>query len=140
MLQPTFRNVILFVLVKYILFAIILAFIDNRFYTIVTLNSKNSREFINYTIYYAGEILIVIIFFELLFSLPIYFAFKIKRGEYFVFVIVIIFILDYFAYSYLNSLNLNDSLYNLFSSILFSLLFFYRAILNKFRKKAKGVK
>ena len=68
-----------------------------------------------------------------LFSAPIYFAFKVKNTFYFIMIISTIFIGEYFLYTYFASeTNLINGVYNGIMSILFFLLFFFKEISTSF--------
>jgi len=131
MLKPKFFNIILFLFVKYIVFALVLAVMEDRFKLLVINNSDNKQELISNSFYYLLYVLVFIVAFILVFSAPIYFTFKVKRVIYFVLLMIAILIAEYILYVYLNSQKYlfdNDGIYNAIISILFLLLFFYRYI------------
>jgi hypothetical protein len=140
MLKPKFSNVLLFLAVKYIVFFVVLAFIGDRFKSLVVKNSENTRELISNTGYYSLYILLYTFVGVVVFSLPLYFTFKVKSPVYFILLIAAILVVEYLLYTNLASTNdLMNGVYNGIVSILFLLLFFYRHIVLILRKQAKAM-
>ncbi len=129
MLKPKFLNGLLFLVVKYIVFFVVLAFIGYRFKSLVIKNSDNTRELISNTGYYSVYILFYTLVAVMGFSLPIYFTFKVKNPIYFTLLISAILVVEYLLYTHLASTtDLMNGVYNGIISILFLLLFFYQHI------------
>ena len=138
MLKPKFLNVLLFLVVKYIVFFIVLAFIGDRFKSLVIKNSDNTRELISNTGYYSVYILFYTLVAVMVFSLPFYFTFKVKNPIYFILLISAILVVEYLVYTNLASTtDLMNGVYNGIISILFLLLLFYRHIGLILRKQAE---
>ena len=138
MLKPKFLNVLLFLVVKYIVFFVVLAFIGDRFKSLVIKNSDNTRELISNTGYYSVYILFYTLVAVIVFSLPIYFTFKVKNPIYFILLISAILAVEYLLYTNLASTtDLMNGVYNGIISILFLPLFFYRHIVLIFKQQAK---
>ena len=138
MLKPKFSNVLVFLIVKYIVFFVVLAFVGNRFKSLVIKNSENTGELISNTGYYSLYILLYTLIGVIAFSLPIYFIFKVKNPIYFVFLISVILIVEYLLYTYLASTtDLMNGIYNGIVSVVFLLLFFYQYIALILRRQTK---
>jgi len=138
MLKPKFLNILLFLFVKYVVFFVILAFIGDRFKSLVIKNSDNTRELISNTGYYSLYILFYTLIGMIVFALPIYFTFRVKSPIFFVLLISAILIAEYFFYTYMASTtNLMNGVYNGIISILLLLLFFYRHIALIYKQQAK---
>lgn len=129
MFRPKFINVVLYLFVKYILFALILAFEDERFKSLVIDNTQNTHEIFMNSLDYLLAVLFFTFCLILIFSLPIYLSLKVKRGIYFTPLIIIIFVAEYFIYTYLASqVDLMNGVYNAILSLLFLLVFFFKHI------------
>ena len=71
---------------------------------------------------------------SILFATPLYFIFKIKNIIYFILLIGIVFILEYFLYTYVASqLNILNGIYNAIAGLIILPLFFYKSIFPFFR-------
>ena len=130
MLKPKYLNVVLCFFIKYVAFFICLAFIGNRFKTIVINDSANTREFLMNTMYYAEAILFsTIVFFLPIFPTMIYLSFKVKNRILFSLLIIAVIIAEYSYYTYMASQsNYLNGIYNGLITILFLAIFFYKAI------------
>jgi hypothetical protein len=137
MLKPKFINIVLYLFIKYIVFALILAFQDERFKSVVINNAENAHDLFVNSLNYLVYVLIFIFVLMLIFSIPIYFSFKIKNAIYFLLSISIILVSENFAYTYLASpADLINGVYNGFLSIIFLLLLFYKHIKTMFNSKS----
>lgn len=131
MLRPAFKNILLFFFIKYFIFYILLMF-KNKDYSFIQINKLRNSEDV---FYYLWVFLFLPIVSIILFSAPIYFTFKVKRGGYFLTLIGIIFIAEYILYTLLASqADLINGVYNEIISILILLLFFYKHISFKFKQ------
>jgi hypothetical protein len=115
-----------------------IAFVHNRYISYVTDPYKEAGLLHN-TISYLGYILIFgIIPAIIIFSVPIYLSFKIKRPIFFVAAILAIFFLDYFFYSRIDGFASNIERYAFWiSNLLCFLVFFFRTIKVKFINEVK---
>ncbi len=134
MYKPTFPIILLCLFVKYIVFFFIIAFVNNRFKTLVIDKSVNGQELFVNTLGYCIYALIFIFFLMLIFSMPIFFAFKVKNIIYFSILLSVILVIEYFIYTYLASqLNPINGVCNVMISLVFLILFFYRQIISIFK-------
>ena len=125
MFKPTFKKIILFFFVKYLLFYIFLMFKNND-YTLIQVNSFRSGEDV---FYYLWLFLFLPVLSSIIFSAPIYFTFKIKNRIYFILLISAILIAEYLLYTYWASqADLMNGVYNGIISLLVLLIFFYKHI------------
>jgi hypothetical protein len=138
MLKPKFSNILIFLLIKYMVFFFVLAFIGDRFKLIVINNSENRQELFSNTGYYLLFVLFFTVVIGLILCSPIYFTLKVKNPIYFLLLISAILVVEYFLYTYLSSTkDLMNGVYNGIISILFLFLFFYRHIVLIFKQQAK---
>ena len=134
MYKISYLNCVLFIFMKYSVFAFILAFIDDRFVKIVINNADTSLELIKLTIGYMLYILIHTILFILIFSLPLYFILKINNRIFFLFLIIIFFLIEYLAYlwstsqKYFQDIN---GVYNFIIGLVVFGIFFHKNIKQK---------
>lgn len=106
----------------------ILAFFNNRFKSLVIDNAQNTEGFTSNIFYYILYILIFSVISSLIFSIPLFFIFKVK-GVYFLLLIGLFLIAEYFLYTYSASpSDLMNGVYNLGLSLLFLFVFFYKYI------------
>ena len=135
MQKPTYWKVVLFLIVKTVVFAIFIAFVHNRYISYITDPYKEAGLLTN-TISYMGYILIFgIIPTFVIFSFPIYLSFRIKRPIYFAAAIVAILLLDYLSYSWLDGFANNLERFYFWISDLFCFLFFFYRTINTKRGK-----
>jgi hypothetical protein len=127
-MKPTYLNITLCFLIKYIVFFSILAFFNSRFKSLVINNAQNTEGFTSNIFYYILYILIFSVISSLIFSIPLFFIFKVK-GVYFLLLIGLFLIAEYFLYTYSASpSDLMNGVYNLGLSLLFLFVFFYKYI------------
>lgn len=126
-------NSFLYLLVKYIIYFFVLAFIKNRFKNRVLDVAETSSEMLNLTLNYILFVLIYMVPLIAIFILPFHLVLKIRRGVYFVLSIALLFILEYCFYTYMfASSNKILGIYNLVIGVLLLWVFFYKSILSKF--------
>jgi hypothetical protein len=138
MLKPKYWNVVLFLLVKTIVFAVLIAFVDNRYHSYIT-DLHRGGGLMEKTISYLGYILIFgIIPTVIIFSAPIYFSFSIKRPLFFIASILVIFTLDYLFYSKMDGFvnDLERYYFWICNFLCFSILF-YLPVKRKFMQKVE---
>lgn len=131
MLKATFKNILVYIFIKYVLFYIFLMFKNNDF-SLLKLNTlKTGQDWF----YYLWMFLFLPVISMVLFSAPLYFTFKVKNAIYFIVFVSIILIAEYFLYTYFASqANLLNGVYNGIISLLLLLLFFSKQISLKFNK------
>jgi hypothetical protein len=128
MLKFKVVNIVLYLLAKYAAFFIVLAFLEDRFKSIVINNSDNKNELFLNTIYYSLYPAIILIVFTFIFTIPLYFLMK-KKGIYFILLYMLFIIVEYILYTYLASpSDLTNGIYNGAIGVLFLILFFYNHI------------
>ncbi|AZB33429.1 hypothetical protein EG351_07250 [Chryseobacterium bernardetii] len=85
MFKITLTNSFLYLIIKYIIFFSVLAFIGDRFKNIVLNNAETSTEMFKLTLNYILYVLIYMIPLILVFIFPLYFTLKIKKEYFFYF-------------------------------------------------------
>lgn len=124
MFKASFRNILVYLFLKYIAFYVFMMFRTHIFYLV----NPEIRSVVD-LYYYLWMFLFLPVMCMLLFSAPIYFAFRLKNVVYFVLIIIAFLIAEYFMYTYSASqTNLMNGVYNGVLSILFLLLFFFKRI------------
>jgi len=125
MFKPSFANILFFWFIKYIIFYVFIMF-KNQNYALIRLNDlKNGQD----VFYYLWIFLFLPILFIILFSVPLYFSFKIKNIKYLLILLIAILVLEYMIYTYLASpSDLINGIYNGVISIMFYFLFFLKRI------------
>jgi hypothetical protein len=126
MLNLKIINIFLYFLIKYVIFFFILMLLNNDFTLLKISNIKTGEGLFIY--------LWMILFFPIiemiLFSIPIYNAFKVNKFIIFLLIITITMIIEYFLYVYLTTQHLfdRDAMIKTSISILLLLIFFYKRI------------
>jgi hypothetical protein len=120
-LQPTFTRIAVYFCVKYFAFYIFLAFKNNNFFF---LEISNMSHFM-----YWWMLLFLPFTAFVIFSLPVYLLFRLKRLSLFNFSILLFLVAEYFLYTYLASqADLMNGVYNEIISLLFFVLLFFKQI------------
>jgi hypothetical protein len=134
MFKNSFKNIMLYIFVKYLIFYVVLMFKNNNYMLIRIDELKTGGDWF----YYLWIFLYLPIVSTILFSVPIYFSFKLKKNLLFTLLIGAVFIAEYFLYTYLASTtDRMNGVYLEIIGILIFLLFFYRHIVLILRKQAK---
>lgn len=133
MFKVSFKNVLLYILLKYLLFFIFAMFMTNNFKLLHFYNLKTGEDWFLY--------LWLVLFFPvlsmILFSAPIYFSFRLKRIGYFILTISAILVAEYFVYVFFTSekhVNMKG-VYNGVISLLVFYLFFFKQININFKHR-----
>lgn len=135
MYKPSFPYILLCLFVKYMAFFLYFAIQDNRFKILVINKSESGQELFMNSVGYFLYVLAFVVFLMLIFSIPIFFLLKVKNGIYFILLMVVIFMVEYFLYTYLASQgDLINGIYNGIIGLLFLLLFFYKHINSIFKR------
>ncbi len=133
MLKTNLINIFLYLIIKYIFFFFLLAFIGDRFKNIVLDNAGTSSEVSKLTLNYILFASIYTIPLILVLILPLYFIFKINKGIYFLLSVILFFTMEYFTYTYLYSPSDKTlGIYNIIISVVLLWVFFYKSIRLKF--------
>ena len=131
MWKANFGNIFLFFFVKYLLFYILLMFKNNDYSLIEIGSLKNSED----VFYYLWIFLFLPILSIILFTAPLFFAFKVMNRLFFILLISAILIAEYFLYTHFASqADLINGVYNSIISILLLALFFFKRIISVFNQ------
>ena len=134
MFKVNIVKIIVFLIVKYLVFFTLLAFLGDRFKLIVINNSNNTEELLSNSFYYLIYPLLITVLFTFLFSMPFYFSFRVKKVIYFVFLVIAVLLVEYFIYSEIASAtDFKNGLYNGLLTLLFFVFFFSKEIVLKFK-------
>ena len=124
MIKPTYIKILLFILIKYICFYIFLMVKNSDYKLLEWENIKSGNSLLYFSIIMVVPILLSI----LVSSVPLYLSFRSTNSLTFILIIVLAFILEYFAYIYSTSeMYFYDwnGVFNVFiSTILFFVLFY----------------
>lgn len=130
MLKPNFKNIVLFFFIKYLLFYIFMMFRNND-YSLVQLNNLKSAVDV---FYYLWIFLFLPVLSTILFAVPMYYIFKAKNAVLFSLLVGIIFVAEYFLYTYFASqANLMNGIYNEIISISLLIFLFFKTISSIFK-------
>lgn len=125
MLEPKLRNILLFIFIKYLIFYILLMFINNNYALVSIGDLKTFQDFIYYLIIF----LTLPMVFSIILLFPLNYILKIKKIYLFIFSITGILIFEYFLYTYLASqANFWNGIYNGILSVILLVLFFFKSI------------
>jgi hypothetical protein len=134
-MKPSLINIILFWFAKYLGLYVFMMFKNNN-YALLIMNTIKDRDDL---FYYLWLFLFLPVVSILIFSVPLYFSFKVKGPIYFTLIVSAILVVEYFLYTSLASqANLMNGIYNGIITILFLALFFYKYII-KFYKQPEGL-
>lgn len=127
MFKASFLNSICYLLLKYVVFFFILAFIGDRFQNAVTNNANTLSEFMKLSLGYVLYILFYVFFLVLLFSIPLCFILQIKSKTYFMLSMIAFFTIEYVLYTYwFSPSNKITGIYNLIIGMLIFTIFYKR--------------
>ena len=133
MFEVKFLNSALFLLIKYSLFFLLLAFIGDRFQHTVLDKAETSIEVVKLTVGYMVFVLLASVFLIALFAFPLYFVLRLNGGAWFLLGITVFYATEYIAYSYFYSPSDRIlGIYNMGIGIVLFPFFFGRSIRNKF--------
>jgi hypothetical protein len=134
MIKATFQSILLYIFLKYLLFYILLMVKSDDFKLIKVADLKSGQDWF----YYLWIILFMPIIAMIVFSGPLYFAFKMKKLIYFILLIGIVLIAEYFLYTYFSSQNnLMNGIYLEIIGIFVFIFLFYRDIKQIFSQVMK---
>jgi hypothetical protein len=125
MLSSKLVNIILWVLIKYLIFYAFLAFKNDNYYFFKVNEIENGQDLF----YYLWMLLFLPAVYCIVFLAPLYFIFKVKHPIVFLLLIIALFIAEYFLYTNLASTaDFKNGLYNMAIGLLLLLLFFFKPI------------
>ena len=134
MLKPSYGSVVLFLIIKTVVFSVLIAFVDKRYISYVTDAHRDGGLFQNTISYIVYIIIYGIIPPIIFFSGPLYASLFIKQRFLFIASILIIFVLDYGFESWGNGfVNNLERFYFWICSLTCFLILFHRHIKNKFQ-------
>ncbi len=126
MLKPNIKNLLFYIFFKYLIFYIFMMFRNNNFALIEIFDLKTLEDLF----YYLWTFLFLPVLISIILLVPLNYTFKIKNGLYFLLVINLVLVTEYFIYTFLASqLNLWNGIYNAIIGLLLLGLFFYKEIL-----------
>ena len=126
-MKASFVKIFLFWLAKYAAFYVFMMFKTGNYAFIKIYEIKNGEDLF----YYLWIFLFLPVISFMIFSVPMYFSFRVKNLVYYVLIMVAILGTEYFLYTSLASqADLMNGIYNGIISVLFLLLFFFRHIRN----------
>lgn len=129
MVKISFLKTVIYLLVKYIVFAFILAFIGDRFKSAVIDHAQTTSELTKLTIGYILYVLFYITILIIIFCAPLYFILQIKSGLYCIILLIAFYGVEFFVYWYgFTPSDVLPSLYNTIIGIVILPLFFYKQI------------
>ncbi|MBB2950105.1 hypothetical protein FHR29_000837 [Sphingobacterium sp. JUb56] len=127
-------SVFIYLLLKYIVFFTVLAFVGDRFKHIVLDNATTHAEIFKLSLDYTLYVIIYIIPMILIMFFPLQFILTFKSTRWFIFFILLLYIAEYFIYTYLYaSSDKSLGVYNLVIGVIILWIFFYKSIIIKFR-------
>ncbi|EFK60123.1 Uncharacterised protein [Sphingobacterium spiritivorum] len=122
-------SIFIYLVIKYLVFFIILAFIDNRFNELVFNKSDNFASLFQNTIGYSLWIVVFSFFLSVIFFIPVFLICKIKNVFVFILLSSLVISLEYFVYVYFTSVEYwydKNGVINFLVSILFFVFLFFR--------------
>lgn len=123
MFKPKLENIILFFFLKYLVFYTFMMFKNND-YTLISFNQLIDA---NAVVYYLWIFLSLPAISTALFSVPVYFILKIRKALYLVPLVIGVFVIEYYLYTYMASeSNLKNGIYLEVISIIILILFFFK--------------
>lgn len=130
--SPKYWKVVLFLFAKTVVFAVMIAFVNNRYISYV-IDHKEAGLLKNTTYYFNYIMIFGVIPSILIFSIPIYLSFWVRRPLFFIATILLVFLLDFLFYSAMGGFANNlERFYFWISNILCFLVFFFRTIKLRF--------
>ena len=123
MFKPKLENIILFFFLKYLVFYTFMMFKNND-YTLISFNQLIDANAVGY---YLWIFLSLPAISTALFSVPVYFILKIRKALYLVPLVIGVFVIEYYLYTYMASeSNLRNGIYLEVISIIILILFFFK--------------
>ena len=138
--KPSFLKVGLYLFTKYLVFFIVLAFLDKRYKTIVLGNAKNADDIVLGSFEYLLEVLFATFLLILVLSIPVYLLFKLNNITCTLLAFFALITVEYFIYEAAASyIHFDiDGVINGFISVIFFPIFFGKFIASlRFAKKNK---
>ncbi len=130
-MKPNFKNIVLYIFIKYFLFYVFLMF-KNHDFTLIRVDELKSV--VDWQ-YYLWLFLALPTLSAILFSAPNYYSFKVRASWVLILLVGATFVIEYFLYTYLASPSdfVNGIYLEIIGTLLF-LLFFYKPIQSIFNR------
>jgi hypothetical protein len=130
-MKPSFIKIFLFWLVKYIAFYVFMMFKTGNYAFVKVKEIKSGVDLF----YYLWIFLFLPVVFMIIFSVPMYFSFKIKSLVCFTLIIGAILVIEYFLYTSIASTSdLVNGIYNGVISVLFLAILFFSHFRNLYKQ------
>ncbi len=130
--RPSLLKISFYLFTKYLVFFIVLGFLDSRFKTLIIENATTKYELFSNIIGYLIEVLFATVIMIIVLIIPVYFLFKINKTIYIILTFLILIVYEYFSYEYMCSYVHFDvaGIVNCIISIIFFPLFFGKFMLS----------
>lgn len=96
--QPGFIRILFYIIIKYLVFFIVLAFMGNRFNDLVLVRSGTGEQILVNSMYYLIEVLFAILIFTLILLYPYHLLFKISKIALLLAALLALNVIEYFLY------------------------------------------
>jgi hypothetical protein len=128
MIKPTFLNVCICILISYIIF-LVTSMVTNEDYRLLEFSNIRSSQDL---FYYLWIVLFFPIVDIILFSVPLFYSFKIKKIFVFILTIIAVYMFEYLIIIYFTSQKIynEDGLQKVIIGVILFFIFFYK---NKFK-------
>ncbi len=135
MLKTNLVNSFFYLVIKYIIFFFIIAFIGDRFKHIVIDTTETSSEMFKLTLNYILYAVLYTIPLILVLGFPLYYILKLDEKKYFIFSMILFFVIEYCIYTYFYAQSDKMlGIYNIIIGIILLWLFFHENIILKLKK------
>lgn len=126
--QFSHHTIIFFI--KYLVFYLFIMFKNDNFY-LTNPSIKDGADLF----YYLWIFLSFPVIISILFSVPLYYSFRLKNKIYFILINILVLVFEYGIYTYFASqLDLWNGIYNIIISIFLFIMLFHKTILSKFKE------
>ncbi|MEN9638544.1 MAG: hypothetical protein RLZZ262_412 [Bacteroidota bacterium] len=134
MFKISYSNGLWYLIIKYTVFFIYLAFLGNRFKNIVINNAQTSAELMRLSFGYVLQVFLFMLLLVLIFSIPFYFIMRLKSKIYLVLAMIAFFSIEYFVYTYLASPSeAMLGIYNLIIGVVVFIIIYQKSITQIFK-------
>lgn len=134
MFKISYFNGFRYLIIKYTVFFIYLAFLGNRFKNIVINNAQTSAELMRLSFGYVLQVFLFMLLLVLIFSIPFYFIMRLKSKIYLVLAMIAFFSIEYFVYTYLASPSeAMLGIYNLIIGVVVFIIIYQKSITQIFK-------
>jgi hypothetical protein len=125
MFKPKIKNIVGYFFLKYFLFYILMMF-KNDNHALISIDELYTAQDI---FYYLFLFLSLPVIMSIIFTVPLYFSFKVNNVTGFILLLMVIFGVEYLLYTYLASqLDMLNGLYNATIGLIVFITFYHKAI------------